>query len=150
VVTAARWALAAVIVLAASGCMAVEYAPAAERAVYLTAKDSTYCLWRLEAVSLGDLNRARPCLEAVHAALCAANEEELDRTILEFLAARVDEAADPHDRAIIKELVAAAIDDLKLRGVDFAADRRRRTALLVIGGILDGIAYANAAAGEGM
>jgi hypothetical protein len=143
---AARWALAAVIVLAASGCTAVEYAPDAERAVYLAAKDSTYCLWRLGAVSLEGLNRARPCLEAIHAALCAASEEELDRTILEFLETRIDEFADPRDRAIVKELVAAAIDDLRLREPDFAANRRRGTALLVVGGILDGIAYADEAA----
>lgn len=142
----ARLILAAVLVLLPAGCTTIEYAPDSERAVYLAAKDAAYCLWRLEAVTLEDLNRARPHLEATYAVLAAESETELDSTLSEFFAARIDEAADPRDREILKELVAAALDDLKLRDPEIADNRARRTAVVVVGGILDGIAHANTAA----
>lgn len=136
-----RLALATVIILATSGCAAIEYSPDPDRAVYLAAKGSTYLLWRFEAVGLDQLLGARAPLEALHDALSADNEGQLDATLREYLFARVDRLATAPERALLKELIAAAIDDLALTDESSLDGPAARTATLVVGGILDGIAY---------
>ena len=117
-----------------------------ERAVYLAAKDATYCLWRFDAVTLADLERARPYFESLEQMLSAADEAEFDTAVRQFFFARIDARAEEPDRAILKEIVTAALDDVILEDGRPPGGRRRETALLVVGGILDGIAYAAEAA----
>lgn len=136
-----RLVLAAGIILATSGCAAIEYSPDPDRLVYLAAKDSTYLLWRFEAIGLDELLRARAALEVVHEALSAENEMQLDATLREHLFAQVDRHAAAPERAILKELIAAAIDDLALADGSPLEGSAARTATLVIGGILDGITH---------
>lgn len=136
-----RLVLAAVIILATLGCAAIEYSPDPDRLVYLAAKDSTYLLWRFEAIGLDELLRARSPLEVVHEALSAENEIQLDATLREYLFTQVSRHAAAPERAILKELITAAIDDLALADGLPLEGPAARTATLVIGGILDGIAY---------
>ena len=141
-----RQTLAAAAILLLSGCVAFHYAPEAGRAAYLAAKDSTYCRWRFEAVSLEDMKKVRPALEALHAALSSETEAEFDEGLAALLFAEIDRVAEPADREILKELVAAALEDVQLAVSADAPPSRRQTAVLVVGGILDGIAYAEEAA----
>jgi len=145
---AKRMLAAVVILLTSAGCAALRYAPDAERAVYLAAKDSTYCLWRFDVVCLDEMRRARAPLEALHAALSAETDAEVDAALGEFLFARIDSVAGPRDRDILRELTAAALDDLQFDPAAPGAPAVRDAAVLVVGGILDGIAYSEKAAGE--
>ena len=143
-----RSALAAALVLVLAGCAAIEYRPDRERTVYLAAKDSVYCLWRTGAVTLEDLQRARPTLEAVHAALSAQSEDEPDASVREFLFAQIDLHADERDRGLLRELVSAALEDFAV-DENALAGRWRRTVLLILGGVIDAVGYVESVAGEG-
>jgi len=145
---ARRMLAAAVILLTSAGCAALRYAPDAERAVYLAAKDSTYCLWRFDVVSLDEMRRARPALQTLYKALSAATDAEVDAALGEFLFAEIDSVAAPRDHDLLRELAAAALDDLQFDPGAPDAPAVRDAAVLVIGGILDGIAYSEEAAGE--
>lgn len=141
---ARRISAAAAILLLAAGCVAFDYEPDAERAAYLAAKDSTYCLWRFDVVALEDMQRARAGLEALHAALSAQTDSHVDAALGDLLFAEIDRLVQPRDHEILRELIAAALEDVRFdpaAGADV-----RATALLVVGGILDGMAYAEAAA----
>lgn len=132
----------------AVGCTVIEYKPDRERAVYLAAKDATYGLWRFDAVELPDLERAEPYFHALEEALLAESEETLDLSIQDFVYGQIESFGTPSDREIAREIVAAALDDLKLREPGVLADRRRIVALWIIGGVLDGISCAREAAVE--
>ena len=142
---ARRISAAAAILLLSAGCVALDYEPDAERAIYLAAKDSTYCLWRFDVVALEDLQRARAGLEALHAALSAQTDSEVDAALGDHLFAEIDRLVQPRDREILKELIAAALEDVRF---DPAAPGAhvRAAAVFVVGGILDGMAYAEEAA----
>lgn len=144
---ARRIIAAAAILLLLAGCVALDYTPDAERAVYLAAKDSAYCLWRFDVVALDELLRVRPVIEALYAALSADTDSEIDAALGDFVFAEIDAVAEPRDRRILKELIAAALEDVRFDAASPDAPDVRAAAVLVVGGILDGIAYAEEAAG---
>ncbi len=135
-----RTLAAGLFVLLTTGCAAVEYSPDAKRATYLAGKNSTYALWRCGALEIEALSRARRPLEALYEALSADGRVEADGRLVGILFAEIDSMADAAEAALLKELVAAALDDFNVR-LDAGA-----AGPLVIGGILDGIAHAEAAA----
>jgi len=136
-----------VLAWALAGCSTFAYRPDPERAAYLAGKDATYLAWRLEAVSAEELSRAAPVLEHVHAALEASSEEELDAALADSFSALVDRFADGRDGPLVKELLEAALEDVKVEAGDLFEEEPRKTALLVVGGVLDGIAYVNTVVG---
>jgi hypothetical protein len=144
----ARTLFAAAMVAALVGCAVIDYTPDADRVVYLAAKDSTYCLWRLGGVELDELRGAKPVLEAVYSVLSTGTDEELDGSIEAALFGLIDKCADERDRAVLKELVKAALEDAAVDEDAFASSGRK-AARTVVGGIIDGIAAAETAAGEG-
>jgi len=124
-----------------AGCAALDYQVDRDRAVYLAGKDATYLAWRLEAVSVEELERARPAVEAVRRALAAEDEEALDAALAESLHGLVEIHAAECDREIVNELIDAALEDVRTREPGLFESEPKRVALLVVGGVLDGIAY---------
>ena len=130
------------------GCTFIDSRRDPETVTYLAAKGATYGLWRFKAVPLEDLERAAPYFQALHDGLEAETEEALDEMVGQFLSGRIDELADERDGPLLKEMLAAALDDVRFKAPDVLTDERREVALWIVGGILDGIAYAREAAKE--
>ena len=145
-----RAALALLVILAVVvGCAIIDYRPDPERSTYLMAKTTTYGLWRSGGVSLDSLRAAKPLLEALEGLLEANDEVALDATLGKWLtdyAAALPLAA---DRRLLGDLVAATLDAFRLQNPVLLSDTRKEVALWIVGGILDGIGYAEEAATEG-
>ena len=118
------------------------------------AKWATYALWRgsdaagTGAFTIDQLERAEPFIAAADEALSAANETELQATIRAFLDGLITDSIDPVDREIVSEMIAAVVDGVKLKDPSALEGKDVETARNILGGILDGIAYAKWAAAE--
>ena len=144
-----RAALVIVLVLALFlGCAIIDYRPDPERSTYLVAKTTTYGLWRTEGVSLDSLRAAKPLLEGLEALLEANDEVALDATLGAWLTNYAEALPLATDRQLLGELVAATLDAFRLQNPALLSDTRKEVALWIVGGILDGIGYAEEAAAE--
>ena len=130
------------------GCITIAPTVEPARAAYLVGKDTAYGLWRFEAVSLADLQKAKAPLNALLAALEAPGEPELDQAIQTYLDNWIAALSDA-DREIVRELVAETLADVQLKDPDILADKDRAALAALVGGILDGIALAERAAAGG-
>ena len=130
------------------GCITIAPTVEPARAAYLAGKDVAYGLWRFEAVSLADLQKAKAPLNALLAALEAPGEPELDQAIQTYLDNWIAALSDA-DREIVRELVAETLADVQLKDPDILADKDRAALAALVGGILDGIALAERAAAGG-
>ena len=137
--------LALACIAALAGCVTISPELSADRAAYLVGKDTAYGLWRFKAVELADLQKAKPPLQALLAAVEAPTEAELDANIQVYLdswLAGLQEA----DREILSELVAETLADVTLEDPDILADNDRAVLAALIGGMIDGIGAAQRAA----
>lgn len=136
------------VLMAVAGCQIIDYRPDPERTTYLVAKDATYGLWRFKALTLEDLRRAKPHLEALRVALEAKDEPSLDTILSAYLTGWTDGLPEAADRHIAAELVRQTLEDLRLVNPEILTSRAKTTALIVVGGILDGIAHVEEAVRE--
>jgi len=133
--------------IVAAGCVTVE-PMTAERAAYLAGKDATYALWRFEGVSLEDLQRAKPHIEALYNAITATTEAELDAGLSAYLAEQAKALPLASDREIVMELLNQTLAQVKLKEPALLDSRSMEIARCIVGGILDGIALAEEGAAE--
>jgi len=140
--------LSIILLLLLCGCITIAPTVEPARAAYLAGKDVAYGLWRFEAVSLADLQKAKAPLNALLAALEAPGEPELDQAIQTYLDNWIAALSDA-DREIVRELVAETLADVQLKDPDILADKDRAALAALVGGILDGIALAERAAAGG-
>ena len=139
-----RLILIAVLVLALAGCL-VWAKSTPEHTAYRTARLATVAAVSFEFIDLADLQAAKAPLAAAYMALGATSEAELDVAIGLYLSDYIDALDGDLDKVLIKEVIAAVLDQVALKDPDAIRGGGVARARAIIGGILDGI---KAAEGE--